>query len=242
VTTIVRGVLFDSADVLVRPVGAEPMTAGWRKWFPGPRFGEIVAKWGYSPDLTRLDEALDRGMEYLDERHRFKVTTLAEERAMFSAFYRIVLEAFGLQGIPEELAWELAVARVDDEQMELYEDVATVLERLRSRRVRLGVLSEAWPSLEREYERLGIRPYLDALVVSSREGRLKDDPLLFEVATRRMQIPPAEILFVDDWPPHVRTAVRCGLHGAVLARDGDESVTDLPVLTDLLGVEEMLDG
>ena len=111
----VGGVLFDSGDVLMRPLGPPERRAmkGWRRWFPGPRFAEVVRSWGYEPDLAALDEALDRGMRYLDERHRHKVTPLAEERVTFSAFYRVVLEHLALDDIPEELAWQLSVARVD---------------------------------------------------------------------------------------------------------------------------------
>jgi putative hydrolase of the HAD superfamily len=238
----IRGVLFDSGDVLMRPLESpgDAGMKGWRRWFPGPRFAEIVRSWGYEPDLAALDGALDHGMRYLDERHRFKVTTLAEERLTFSAFYRIVLGHLGIEGIPEELAWQLSVARVDGEQMEPFDDVRRALERLRSRRLRLGVLSEAWPSLEREYERLGLHGYFDAFVISSREGRLKDDPVLFEVAIRRMALPPDQILYVDDWPPHVRTAGGCGLRGALLSRNERPPEADPAILTDLMDVERLV--
>jgi putative hydrolase of the HAD superfamily len=239
-----RGVLFDSGDVLMQPLESPGRAAmkGWRRWFPGPRFTEIVRSWSYEPDLTRLDEALDHGMHYLDERHRLRVTTLAEERLMFSVFYRILLERLGIEGIPEELVWQLSVARVDGEQMEPFDDVRGGLERLRSRQLRLGVLSEAWPSLEREYERLGLRQHFDAFIISAREGRLKEDPALFELASHRMALPPDQILFVDDWSPHVQTAMACGLRGAVLARDEDRPPSDPAALTDLTGVERLLDN
>jgi hypothetical protein len=65
---------------------------------------------------------------------------------------------------------------------------------------RLGVLTENWPSVEIAYQRLGLRPLFHAFVISSQEGRLKDDPELFAIAAARMGLPAEALLFVDDWP------------------------------------------
>jgi putative hydrolase of the HAD superfamily len=83
----------------------------------------------------------------------------------------------------------------------------------------LAVPTENWPSVEIAYHRLGLRPLFDAFVISSQEGRLKDDPELFAIAAGRMGLPAAAMLSVDDWPPHVQTALGVGFQGAVLDRN-----------------------
>jgi putative hydrolase of the HAD superfamily len=200
-------VLFDSADVLVDPATRSdaPVGEAWKRWF--------------LPDaeLSGLDEALARGMAYLDDRHASGVYTIAEERDVFTRFYAVVLDALGVVSPPRALREPLARAKVDDERFELFEEVLGVLPRLRGRSFLLGVLTEGWPSLLMKYERLGIASLFDAVVISSQEALLKDDPRLFEIASDRLRLPPRQLLYVDDWPPHVEKAMAAGFRGAVIA-------------------------
>ena len=56
----IRGVLFDSGDTLVTPLGGS--------WFPGHRFHEILEARGVrSLPADRLDSALGAGMQHLDD-------------------------------------------------------------------------------------------------------------------------------------------------------------------------------
>lgn len=238
-----RGVLFDSGDVLVRPTfrNDAPAAEAWRRWFGGPRF--VATVHAYLPGL-RLDDA-DRafaaGMGYLDERHGRPVRTVAEERVLFTAFYRIVLGALGVEDPPSALLRELVEGDDDEVAVEPFPEVAGVLRRLRDRGLRLGVLTENWPSVETAYRRLGLRPLFHAFVISAQEARLKDDPELFAIAAARMELPAEAMLFVDDWPPHVQTAIAAGFQGAVLDRDAEApAVPGLTYLTDLHDVERLV--
>ena len=241
--TPIAGVLFDSADVLMRPTLGIAASAAeaWRRWFPGPRFTEIVADTYPELRLDGLDDAIGEGMRYLDERHRTPMTTVDEERAMFAAFYRLVLQELGIAAPPRSLTAELARARTDDDQMEPYPETVGVLRRLRARGIRLGVLSEAWPSLVEHYRRHDLLEFFDAFVMSAHEARLKDDPRLFATAAARMSLPAAAILFVDDWPPHVQTAIAAGFRGVVCARDADAPIVPgLEYAADLNEVERFV--
>ncbi len=238
---MIRGVLFDSGDVLVRPAGDTSLSSR-RRWFAGPAFEEIVRAWKPDIDLTRIDSALERGTRHLDERHREPLRRVEDEHGLFEEFYAIVLDELGETDPPESILAALARAKVEDELPVPFDDVCEVLQRMHARGVRLGVLSEAWPSLELNYERLGLRSLFHAFVISAREARLKTDPLLFEAAVERMELPARQVLFVDDWPPFVAMAISCGLRGAVVDRacrlqQDDRSLAHVP---DLRGVEQLV--
>jgi HAD superfamily hydrolase (TIGR01509 family) len=95
------------------------------------------------------------------------------------------------------------------------------------------VLSESWPSLERVDEGSGLRRWFDVFVISAREGRLKSDPELLQIARRATDIPVDEVLFVDDWPAHVRTAIKLGFQGVLMQRRlSKERCADLDVVRD----------
>jgi putative hydrolase of the HAD superfamily len=82
--------------------------------------------------------------------------------------------------------------------MEPFPEVVGVLQRLRDRGLRLGVLTENWPSVETAYQRLGLRPLFHTFVVSSQEARLKDDRELFATAAGRMELPAEATFFPND--------------------------------------------
>jgi FMN phosphatase YigB (HAD superfamily) len=150
-----RGVLFDSGDVLVRPTSPNeaPVTEAWRRWFGGPRFVATVHAHLPRLRLDDTDRAFTAGMRYLNERHRQPLRTVDEERARFGVFYRIVLEALGVQDPPPALLQKLVEGEDDEIAMEPFPEVAGVLPRLRARGLRLGVLTENWPSVEIAYRR-----------------------------------------------------------------------------------------
>jgi HAD superfamily hydrolase (TIGR01509 family) len=238
-----RGVLFDSGDVLMRPTSPNdaPATEAWRRWFGGPRFVATIHAHRPGLRLDDADQAFAAGMRYLDERHRQPLRTVAEERERFGGFYRIVLDALGVQDPPPALLQELVEGEDDELGMEPFPEVVGVLQRLRDRGLRLGVLTENWPSVETAYQRLGLRSLFDAFVISAQEARLKDDPELFVIAVGRMGLPAEAMLFVDDWPPHVQTALAVGFQGAVLDRNADApAIAGLTYLTDLGDVERLV--
>jgi HAD superfamily hydrolase (TIGR01509 family) len=238
-----RGVVFDSGDVLVRPTSPNdaPAAEAWRRWFGGPHFVATVHAYLPGLRLDDADRAFTAGMGYLNERHRQPLRTVAEERERFGVFYRIVLEALGVQDPPPALLRELVHGEDDEVAIEPFPEVAGVLRRLRDRGLRLGVLTENWPSVEVAYQRLGLRPLLDAFVISAQEARLKDDPELFAIAAARMGLPAGAMLFVDDWPPHVQTALTAGFQGAVLDRNAEApAVPGLTYLSDLHDVERVV--
>jgi hypothetical protein len=165
-------VLFDSGDVLMRPTSPNdaPVTEAWRRWFGGPRFAATIHAYLPGLRLDDADRAFAAGMRHLDQRHRQPLRTVAEERELFTGFYRIVLEALGVQDPPPALLQELVEGEDDEVGMEPFPDVAGVLQRLRDQGLRLGVLTENWPSVETAYQRLGLRPLLTPS--SSRPRRL----------------------------------------------------------------------
>ena len=237
----IRAILFDSGEVLMRPIAPADASPDqpWRKWFPGPQFEPLVR--ARYPDLAmdRLDDGILLGMEELDRLHTQPIWTLEEETEHFAAFYRILLNSLGIADA--ELAHELARVRVNDQASEPYPEVPDALERLHKSGLEMGVLSEAWPSLELNYRRLGLRDYFRAFIISANHGILKDDPKLFSIAQSQMDIPVENILFLDDWPPYVQIAIDCGFQAAVVARDPDTIRTErLTYVTDLYEVERLL--
>lgn len=124
------------------------------------------------------------------------------EEIEYPGLVRELLGHFGLELTEEELgrfleaehaAWE--PARV------LGATTHALLEALRSRGLRLGLVSNAFDPawlLHRDLEQMGLAERLDFAVFSSEVGKRKPHPAIFERALEALGVAPEEALFVGD--------------------------------------------
>lgn len=75
--------------------------------------------------------------------------------------------------------------------------------------LRTGLLSNSW-GVDR-YDRSHFPELFDAVVISGEEGIRKPDRGIYELAIRRMELPAAEIVFVDDLPGNLKPAHDLGM-------------------------------
>jgi putative hydrolase of the HAD superfamily len=124
------------------------------------------------------------------------------EEIEYPGLVRDLLGHFGIELTDEELsrfleaehgAWE--PARV------LGATTHALLEALRSRGLRLGIVSNAFDPgwlLHRDLEQMGIAERIDHAVFSSEIGKRKPHPEIFERALAELEVTPDEALFVGD--------------------------------------------
>lgn len=221
---MIEGILFDSGDVLMTP------THGG--WFPKPRFAELISAHGLPvPQPEAVDAALDAGMTYLSRHHRLR--GLDDEVRQFDEYYRIVLGRLFVD-YPVELGRELALAAVFECDQAPFADTERVLFDLREAGLRLGVLSNAGPSLSIRYEAMGLRDVFDIFVISALVGLVKPDPRIYQIALEQLDLPAASVAFIDDDPDNVDTATELGMLAVVMDRyhaltgqEGRPTVSDL---------------
>jgi putative hydrolase of the HAD superfamily len=120
---------------------------------------------------------------------------------------------------------KLALAEIQELIQEPFPETRAVMEDLRKKGLNLGVVTNAWPSLERTYRMLGLRDFFGAFVVSAKLGCMKPDPRIFRKAMEEIGVSPEEILFVDDVTEHVRVAESLGICGTVIRREGAEATS-----------------
>jgi putative hydrolase of the HAD superfamily len=231
-TRRIDGVIFDSGGTLMRP-----LTEGW---WPYPHARRVVEAHGCS-DLPweRYAEAHVAGMAYLDANHR--LSSEDEERAQFRAYYRLVLTGLGLAMPDPALLHALAEAHIAECEFEPYPDALPALETVRRRGLRLGLISNAWPSLEGKYRRLGLRDYFDPFVISARVGSVKPAAAIFQQAIVQIGLPPQRLLFVDDEPEYLAGARAVRLNALLIARDSPPAGYDGLWIATLEGFAELLD-
>ena len=100
---------------------------------------------------------------------------------------------------------------------------------------KISILSNADVSLRRRLEHeIGIHHLFDDIVCSAEVGMAKPEPAVFELACRRLDLLPAECIFVDDYDVNVKAAQDAGMAAVVFRVDrGDD-------LRALLGVHGVI--
>ena len=188
--------------------------------------------------MTRFDDAVALAVQYLDDNH--SLTTEEEERRQFRTAYTILIETLGVRSPAEGLIADLLSLLEEAVGLELFPDTRRVLDDLSGRGIKLGIVSDNWPSLDRRYRQLGLRRYFDAFAISALVGCWKPCERMYTTAIDELGLPPESLMFVDDWPVNVAAAGCLGLKGVVISRYGEAPETDLPVVTGLDEVVAMI--
>jgi putative hydrolase of the HAD superfamily len=170
-----RGVLFDSGDTLIRPVGG--------RWNPRSDFEEIVLR--HQPGLAAdaFPQAFAAGQQALDA---------GPTTPSLADYHRAILRALGVRRPPQELLWELEQPGARP-LVEPFPEVPGVLERLRAGGVRMAIVSDNWPGMEGLYRQLGLHTYFQAFAVSADLGCRKPEPRMYRAGSDALGLPPARV-------------------------------------------------
>jgi putative hydrolase of the HAD superfamily len=185
------------------------LDVGWTLAYPRTSMWRIFADLCADAGVTTTPEACEllvRSLSRATHEH-------AEQQFRSGAQYDDSDAAFaGLFGQMGRLIFaQMGVAEGHDALMERFlerfwnaanwarfPEVVEVLQALRARGLRLGVLSNAPSNLPSFLDQLGVTPLLDFSVVSALEGVKKPDRRIFEVALARAGVAPSAALHVGD--------------------------------------------
>jgi FMN phosphatase YigB (HAD superfamily) len=195
-TMAVRGILFDFGEVL---------NASDERSAASAARAELAAEVGLRPE--ELWPYLFGG-----ETARMWMTG----KLSWDEFWAAVLQPLGIES-PDEITAFARRALPDSETMN--PDMVALIRELKDAYL-LAVVSNATWSDEELAEILyrdGLLPdgAFDTVVTSSTVGVVKPEPGIYEEALARLDLAPAEAIFVDDMPKNVSGAVRLGIHGHV---------------------------
>ncbi|HEY2384410.1 MAG TPA: HAD-IA family hydrolase [Terriglobia bacterium] len=109
----------------------------------------------------------------------------------------------------------------DSQGWMLFPETVEVLQELKDRHLKLGVISNFDSRIYTVMESLHVRHFFDAVVLSSETGFAKPDQEIFDAAIEAIGCPAAEILFVgDSLEDDVEAGSRAGLTTVLIDRTG----------------------
>jgi HAD superfamily hydrolase (TIGR01509 family) len=179
---VIRAVLFDVDFTLARP-GPELGPAGY------VRAGE---GYGLALDASRYEAARDAAFVDL-QRH----PELDHDEEIWVRFTeRIVLGMGGTAPASYACATEITARWARHENFELYEDTIPVLEGLRSRGIKIGLVSNSARDV-REFARHHALD-IDAGISSFHHGKTKPHASIFRAVLDLLEVAPPDALMVGD--------------------------------------------
>ena len=162
----------------------------------------------------QIRSARAAGLDYLLKNHLIRDE--AEEVRLLTHYYRIVSETLRLE-LTEDALTEIARDRTYNmDNYVLYPGAKQAIEAL-SRKYRLGIISDTWPSIENQLNTLGVRQYFSFTTYSFSLGIFKPDPRMYLDALRKCGRDARETGFVDDSPQNLEGAAKLGITPILIA-------------------------
>lgn len=233
-------------------LGAVFFDVGNTLLYPYPSVSEVVrqilAEEGHIRDLSAIDAYMPLVDEYYEDRYRSDDTFWTNEdetSAVWVGMYSLLCRKLEIHADAECIA-----KRVYDEfgradRWRAYDDVRPAFEQLKSRGIRLGLISNWDRRLSGLMEGLDLSPLLDVVVSSAEVGLHKPDPRIFELACARLGVTPEQAAHVGDHHyADVLGATAVGMIPVLIDRHGGEnpgqkhflrSLDDLPCVLELDG-------
>ena len=179
-------------------------------------WGDTLMAFGYEPELVEAGQRA--GIEAVGRDGLPEVGRLsAHFREHYEPLFWVpgTLEEIEYPGLVRELFGQFGV-EITDAELERYLEAEhaawepsrvlgasthALLEALRSRGLRLGLVSNAFDPgwlLHRDLEQMGVAERIDFAVFSSELGKRKPHPAIFERALDALEVAPEEAIFVGD--------------------------------------------
>lgn len=161
-----------------------------------------------------ISRARDAGLRFLAQHHL--ITTEEAECRQFREYYSLISDALDL-GLSAAQLEQIARDRACNmENYVPYPGIREVLETL-SRTHSLGIISDTWPSIDRQLEYLGISRYFRFRTYSCFVGTFKPDRRMFLDALGKCGVPAEETVFIDDSPLNLDGAAALGIFPILIA-------------------------
>ncbi len=202
---MLKAVLFDVDFTLFRP-GPELGPEGYR------RIGE---RHGLALDPERYEDARLRAVEEVQQHPE-----LVHDEEVWIAFTeQIMLGMGGEAGRCRNCAVDMVREWERHDNFSLYEDALPVLDDLRRRGLRIGLISNG----QRDLAEFALHHALDVDVTvgSLAHGRIKPHPSIFETALAELEVEPAEAVMVgDSYEDDIEGARSLGMRAILVDREG----------------------
>lgn len=192
---------------------------------------EVLAEEGYQVGLEAIQELMPLVDEFYEDRYRSDDTfwtSESETSAVWVGMYSLLCRRLGLHADAERLALRVYDEFGRADRWSAYDDVAPAFERLTTRGLAIGLISNWDRRLAGLMNGLGLADRLSTIVSSADVGLHKPDPRIFELACARLGVEPGQAAHVGDHHYADVLGARAAGMAPVLIDRHDQDLESLP--------------
>lgn len=207
-TVVTKAVFFDVDFTLIYP-GPIFQAEGYRR---------ACAARGVIVDPARFDDATAASSFILDE-----VEDQTYNHDLFIHYTASIIEHMGGRGEHVlDVAREIYDQWSVNHHFEMYDDVAPVMEELRTRNLVVGVISNSHRSLDGFREHFSLDSVITVSVSGAEHGYIKPHRSIFDTALQRAGVTADDAVMVGDSYTHdIEGAINAGWRAVMLRRSGE---------------------
>lgn len=153
----------------------------------------------------------------------YNCKTYENEVAFYKEYYKELLRVEGLtdENIIDKYGLELFNMMWLKDRV-LFDEVKFVLKELKQLNLKIGIISDTTPSLQKTLETLNIGNYIDCYTSSTEAGVMKPDPKIYNLALSKLNLKANECIYVDDYDEEVIGAEKLGFKAFRIIRNNLE--------------------
>lgn len=205
------------------------------------RIRRALASKGLEFTLEAVERAIAQVREELLGPDKPWIGTEEQEAYFWRKYYPGVLEALRIEDEGGELARYLKRQTFYIQWCVVYPEVYAVLEALQGR-YKLGLISNAFPSMREALDRLVLSRYFQGIVISAAVGVGKPDPLIYRTALESLDVAAEDSIFVDDVEENVLAAEGLGMTAFLIDRTNQHTEADCRRIENLREVVDYVSG
>ena len=209
----IKTVFFDAGNTLLCPYPSV-----------GTTMAHVVNEAGFSQSAQDFDKHMPAFYEYYARVYEQDDSFWSEhdrQQKMWIDGYSLVL---GRAGIPqdsiEDIVNDIYNAFDESEAWKLFDGVEETFEKLQSRGINIGIISNWGRGLDSILAGLGLAPYIDCVVASAEVKMHKPQSEIFEYALKQLDAHPSSSLHVGDHIiADVEGSARVGITPVLISHD-----------------------
>jgi putative hydrolase of the HAD superfamily len=191
-----QAVLFDYGHTLV------DYTLPERWIYEAYREIRDVLKTEAKSELPGAEELVERVARQISERIEESYASDRLQELDVLALFKEALGSLGFTPSPELVRWVVETEHMAGARhLSASPETLETLRALQQMGLRIGIISNAHYlpyMMRRDWERLGIAPFIDAAIISSEVGIRKPHPAIFQQLLHELDVAPNAALFVGD--------------------------------------------
>ena len=167
--------------------------------------GQAIREFGFKVSTEQVKPALleaDRLVFDENARYPMRLRSRKEQTEVYIRYETLLLKNIGIDLSDEVRTVTKIFQRVEelygDIGFALYDDVIPVMEKLRDKDLKIGLITNLEIDMKPICSELGLDPYLDFIVTSGEAGSDKPQPEIFMIALEKAGVEASEAVHVGD--------------------------------------------